>query len=223
MPRRSSNETINALELAIETHVAARIRLRRGLQGMSQMNVAKRLGITFQQFQKYERGSNRVSTAKLYRLSEILDVPMTYFFDGLDAPDMRRPSVDYSESATASAPMLSRKELDLLRLWRAAPNSIADEVSGLLRAVEAGRSVPVMPAPHVNPTSDALEARVRAADEFVPGSSAGAADVQPVDDEPPVKQRRRGGRPLGSKNRPKATAPAPVASKVWSPRDIWRR
>ena len=102
MPRRSKNAAVAALETVIENHVAGRIRLRRGLLGMSQSDLAKALGITFQQVQKYERGSNRVSVGKLYRLADILDVPLTFFFDGLDVPDMRRPPESFA--ATAEGP-----------------------------------------------------------------------------------------------------------------------
>ncbi|PDT06600.1 hypothetical protein CO655_31795 [Rhizobium sp. M1] len=54
---------------------------------MSQKTLAARLGITFQQIQKYEKGKNRVSASVLYRIMCALDVPATYFFDGLAAPD----------------------------------------------------------------------------------------------------------------------------------------
>ena len=48
--------------------------------------VADRLGLTFQQVQKYERGSNRISASKLYQIASVLEVPITYFFEGLDDP-----------------------------------------------------------------------------------------------------------------------------------------
>lgn len=135
MPRRTKNAAVAAMETRIENHVAGRIRLRRGLLGMSQSDLARSLGITFQQVQKYERGSNRVSIGKLYRLAEILDVPLTFFFDGLDIPDVGKPPQPNAGGAEEPSPILSRRELDLLRAWRQSPGEIADAVSSLLRAV----------------------------------------------------------------------------------------
>ncbi len=59
----------------IDVHVGMRIRIRRTLLGMSQEQVAEALGLTFQQIQKYEKSSNRVSASRLFELSQILDVP----------------------------------------------------------------------------------------------------------------------------------------------------
>ena len=64
----------------IDVHVGSRIRLRRTMLGMSQEKLGESLGITFQQIQKYEKGTNRVSCSRLYEISQILDVPITYFF-----------------------------------------------------------------------------------------------------------------------------------------------
>ncbi|HYE00821.1 MAG TPA: helix-turn-helix transcriptional regulator, partial [Alphaproteobacteria bacterium] len=83
MPRRMSNPEIRAAEDRAEAHVAERVRLRRGLLGMSQSDLARGLGITFQQVQKYEHGSNRISIGRLVRLAEVLDVPISFFFDGI--------------------------------------------------------------------------------------------------------------------------------------------
>ena len=67
----------------IDTHVGARIRLRRTLLGMSQEKLGESLGLTFQQVQKYERGVNRVGASRLFDLSRVLDVPVSFFFDGM--------------------------------------------------------------------------------------------------------------------------------------------
>ncbi|MBI2234153.1 MAG: helix-turn-helix transcriptional regulator [Micavibrio aeruginosavorus] len=69
---------------AIDIHVGARIRLRRSVLGLSQDNLAEALGITFQQIQKYERGTNRVSASRLYQLSQLLDVAPNFFFEGFN-------------------------------------------------------------------------------------------------------------------------------------------
>jgi len=67
-----------------DVHVGGRIRLRRKMLEISQERLADELGLTFQQVQKYERGSNRVSASKLYAIARSLDVPVAFFFEGLD-------------------------------------------------------------------------------------------------------------------------------------------
>ena len=67
----------------IDIHVGSRVRLRRTLMGMSQEKLGQALGLTFQQVQKYERGTNRISASRLYHLSLIFDVPVEHFFEGL--------------------------------------------------------------------------------------------------------------------------------------------
>ena len=64
----------------VDVHVGARIRLRRTLLGMSQERLGDALGLTFQQVQKYERGVNRVGASRLFDLSRILDVPISFFY-----------------------------------------------------------------------------------------------------------------------------------------------
>ena len=67
----------------IDVHVGSRIRLRRTLLGMSQERLGEALGLTFQQVQKYERGVNRVGASRLFDLSRVLDVPISFFFDDM--------------------------------------------------------------------------------------------------------------------------------------------
>ncbi|MCG6114270.1 MAG: helix-turn-helix domain-containing protein [Mesorhizobium sp.] len=68
----------------IDTHVGSRIRLRRNMLGLSQEKLGESLGITFQQIQKYEKGTNRVGASRLQAISSILGVPVSFFFE--DAP-----------------------------------------------------------------------------------------------------------------------------------------
>ena len=76
-------ETLTAAD--IDSHVGGRLRAIRRYAGMSQSGLADRLGITFQQVQKYEKGSNRVSASKLYEAAAVLRVEPGAFFDGLPA------------------------------------------------------------------------------------------------------------------------------------------
>jgi transcriptional regulator with XRE-family HTH domain len=69
---------------SIDVHVGARLRVRRAQLDMSQSELGDSLGVTFQQVQKYERGTNRVGASRLFNMSRVMDVPVTYFYDGLD-------------------------------------------------------------------------------------------------------------------------------------------
>src|ERR1700756_2733344 len=66
----------------IDIHVGSRVRFRRMLLGMSQEKLGEKLGLTFQQVQKYEKGINRIGASRLQQISRTLDVPPAYFFEG---------------------------------------------------------------------------------------------------------------------------------------------
>lgn len=68
----------------VDVHVGSRVRLRRTMLGMSQERLGESLGITFQQIQKYEKGSNRIGASRLQKICEVLNVPISFFFE--DAP-----------------------------------------------------------------------------------------------------------------------------------------
>jgi len=68
----------------LDEYIGTRLRLRRSLLNMSQGQLGKRLGVTFQQIQKYERGNNRIGAGRLYEIAAVLDVPIIYFYEGLD-------------------------------------------------------------------------------------------------------------------------------------------
>jgi transcriptional regulator with XRE-family HTH domain len=108
----------------IDVHVGMRIRLRRTLMGMSQERLGEALGLTFQQVQKYERGVNRVGASRLYDLSRVLDVPISFFYDdmpeslgGMRAP--ARPSTGFGDAQDAFGDdALNRREtLELVRAY----------------------------------------------------------------------------------------------------------
>jgi transcriptional regulator with XRE-family HTH domain len=69
----------------VDIHVGARVRTRRLLIGMNQETLARALGLTFQQVQKYEGGANRISASRLSQIAEVLGVPIAYFFSDLDS------------------------------------------------------------------------------------------------------------------------------------------
>jgi transcriptional regulator with XRE-family HTH domain len=80
----------------VDRHIGLRLRSRRSTLQMTQSDLATALGVTFQQVQKYEKGSNRVSASTLKELAETLKVPLAYFFEGLQ-PEGTRGEGDYEE------------------------------------------------------------------------------------------------------------------------------
>src|SRR5690349_12334264 len=83
----------------VDTHVGGRVRLRRMMQGMSQEKLGESLGITFQQIQKYEKGTNRIGASRLQHIAQVLEVPVSFFFE--DAPGSST-EVGFAESRPAA-------------------------------------------------------------------------------------------------------------------------
>ena len=84
----------------IDRHVGSRVRMRRMMLGMSQEKLGDALGLTFQQVQKYEKGANRIGASRLQQISQILQVPVSFFFEG--APSSQR--ADRVEGFSSEAP-----------------------------------------------------------------------------------------------------------------------
>ncbi|MBC7907014.1 MAG: helix-turn-helix domain-containing protein [Rhodospirillaceae bacterium] len=126
----------------IDAHVGARVRLRRTLLGMSQEKLGEALGLSFQQVQKYERGGNRVGASRLFDLSRILDVPVSFFFDDMNA-DVKASSPAALSAGTApesaavgADPMAQRETLDLVRAYyRITDPAIRRRVADLAKAL----------------------------------------------------------------------------------------
>src|SRR5215208_3317394 len=91
---------------AVDAHVGSRLRLRRIEQGMTQEKLADAFGLTFQQVQKYEKGANRMGSSRLQHAASILNVPVSYFFEGgADGPylsDGNAPSSAYINDFVSS-------------------------------------------------------------------------------------------------------------------------
>jgi transcriptional regulator with XRE-family HTH domain len=107
----------------VDMHVGKRVRLRRTLLGMSQERLGQAIGLTFQQIQKYERGANRIGASRLFELSRVLDVPVSFFFD--DMPDeikerAGQPQGGFAENPQATFepdPLTKRETLELVRAY----------------------------------------------------------------------------------------------------------
>lgn len=108
----------------IDVHVGKRVRLRRNLLGMSQEKLAKEVGLTFQQIQKYEKGANRIGASRLYQFSRILNVPVSFFFEDVppEVSDNYKTTgtgmSDVPQAAFQTANRLAEKEtLDLVEAY----------------------------------------------------------------------------------------------------------
>ncbi|WP_417824852.1 helix-turn-helix domain-containing protein [Thalassospira lucentensis] len=119
---RGRGRTANGKPNPVDIHVGARVRLRRTLLGMSQEKLGEAIGLTFQQVQKYERGANRVGASRLYDLSRVLEVPVSFFFD--DMPDEissksvhERREMSESPDPFDNDPMNRRETLELVRAY----------------------------------------------------------------------------------------------------------
>ncbi|MDO5603529.1 MAG: helix-turn-helix transcriptional regulator [Paracoccus sp. (in: a-proteobacteria)] len=111
----------------VDVHVGTRIRHRRWLIGMTQQQLADQVGIKFQQIQKYETGANRVSASRLWDIGKALDVPVSFFFEGL------------SEGRTVTAAeddLFSNKEaMQLIRAYYAMPEAQRRQIFELARVL----------------------------------------------------------------------------------------
>lgn len=195
---------------SVDAHVGQRVRMRRTLLGMSQEKLGEAIGLTFQQVQKYERGSNRISAGTLYRLGQVLDVPVSFFFDCYDDPHGRGHRANDSAPSSVAENAISRREARLLRLWRAASPAIADEILSLLGSLspnlpetgsesrpESGDDdVRAVPVPADVPRADLSRTEKRIA-------SRGDGTRVKADPGKGAKRRRRHG-------------------AVWDPSDIYR-
>jgi transcriptional regulator with XRE-family HTH domain len=112
---------------AVDVHVGLRMRQRRTLLAMSQTKLGDAVGLTFQQVQKYERGSNRMGSSRLFEFAKVLDVPVSYFFDEMPSKALSgrlmsgRGRKGFGEAGTPfeqeKDPMIKRETLELVRAY----------------------------------------------------------------------------------------------------------
>ena len=149
-PRRKANRgrTEDGDPNPIDIHVGGRVRLRRTLLGMSQEKLGEAIGLTFQQVQKYERGANRIGASRLFDLAQVLDVPVSFFYDDLPEALARppvaveltvRPTGLCEEAAGFEADLLGRRETqELIRAYFAIPDpTVRKRVYELAKALAA--------------------------------------------------------------------------------------
>lgn len=102
----------------VDTHVGKRVRHRRWMVAMTQQQLADKVGIKFQQIQKYETGMNRISASRLWDISEALGVSVSFFFEGLGDS-----ATETDESLAASDILADKEALQLVRSYYAIPEN----------------------------------------------------------------------------------------------------
>jgi transcriptional regulator with XRE-family HTH domain len=125
----ASSERSRFLARGIDHHIAARMRERRTMLGLTQQQVAELLGITYQQAHKYEKGVNRISAGRLHALARALGVDIGYFYEGLGSGEPARPTAQ------------QRRMIELARSFAALPLPQQEALCRLARAL-AGAEMP---------------------------------------------------------------------------------
>lgn len=146
--RGRGGRALNGRPNPIDVYVGSRVRLRRTLLGMSQERLGQAIGLTFQQVQKYERGANRVGASRLYELSRVLDVAVSYFFE--DMPDEAtsrgkgHAAANGNGEAHETDPMTRRETLELVRAYyRIVEPKVRKRVFEMVKAVASVSAQPV--------------------------------------------------------------------------------
>lgn len=120
---------------SVDVHVGGRVRVRRRLINMTQETLADMIDVTFQQVQKYERGSNRISASKLFGIAEALEVPISYFFDGLDETTASEDGGSPDSEENIQTFLRTTEGLELARLFpRIARGPLRRRILELVRA-----------------------------------------------------------------------------------------
>ncbi len=126
----------------VDIHVGSRVRMRRTLLGMSQEKLGDALGLTFQQVQKYERGANRVGASRLFEISRVLDVPVSFFFEEMSdetAALERAQRTGVEDEELERDPLTKRETLELVRAYyRITDPRVRKRLFELTKAIGAG-------------------------------------------------------------------------------------
>lgn len=131
----------------IDIHVGSRIRMRRTIVGISQEKLGEALGVTFQQVQKYEKGTNRVGASRLQRMAEVLNVQIGFFFEGNLAGDL---PISDSQKDPVSAFVTTREGIALITAFSAIEDRhVRQTIISLARSLSASKTAaPDADAPH---------------------------------------------------------------------------
>jgi len=117
----------------VDVHVGKRVRHRRWMLGMTQQQLGDRVGIKFQQIQKYETGMNRISASRLWDIAQAMDASISFFFEGLDGAE----SAEHPAAAQIGDLMVDREAIELVRSYNAIPEEQRRRLFELARVLSA--------------------------------------------------------------------------------------
>lgn len=118
----------------VDVHVGKRVRHRRWMVGMTQQQLGENVGIKFQQIQKYETGMNRISASRLWDIATALDVPISFFFEGLDGAETLSTSAE-TEARSRGDLLADKEALELVRSYYAIPEQQRRRLFDLARVL----------------------------------------------------------------------------------------
>ena len=142
--KRVTRRRVPGVPDPVDIHVGGRVRLRRALLGLSQEKLGEAVGLTFQQIQKYERGANRIGASRMYDLSQVLDVPVSFFYDDMPESVKDRNAVgenDASGDVVGDKDPLTRREtLELVRAYyKVSSSPVRKRVFELVKSLAKAR------------------------------------------------------------------------------------
>lgn len=142
--KKAKTETNDSGSHPVDVYVGRRLRLKRTIMGMSQESLGKATGVTFQQIQKYERGINRMGASRIYHFAKLLNVPVSYFFEGYGDMELADGG-DVAASYAVAEPEMqmfdhenvsSRETMDIMRAYYKIKNpSVRKRIADLVKAV----------------------------------------------------------------------------------------
>lgn len=129
----------------VDRHVGHRVRVRRLLVGVSQEKLGDALGVTFQQIQKYEKGTNRISASRLRQIADMLGVPVSFFYEGAPRADGGREegAAEPASDMAAHDVFWTSQDLQLVRAFqRITDHQVRRRIISLVEAIGAGTAPP---------------------------------------------------------------------------------
>jgi transcriptional regulator with XRE-family HTH domain len=119
----------------VDLHLGRKLRERRSMLGWTQAELGDGVGLTFQQINKYEAGRNRIGAGRLWQFTQLLNVPVSYFFEGLEGKDKRRPIPKFD----ARDALLQREKVNLVRNYYAITNEkLRNRIRQLVKTMAEG-------------------------------------------------------------------------------------
>lgn len=123
----------------IDIHVGSRVRMKRTLKGLTQAGLGEVVGLTFQQIQKYERGTNRIGSSRLFKLAHALDTPVGFFFDEMPTEIVgygKKGMADQAEPFEIDRTVLRRATLEFVRAYdQIADPSVQEKFRALVLSI----------------------------------------------------------------------------------------